>query len=517
MLMKATLLLTIVLTSVLNNAVYSETSRDRLVIADQKGDWGVLAPYLHIQKGPGYLYTSFLFDSLVWKNQSGEYTPMLANSWQVDKEYRCYDFTLNKEAKWHDGKPFTAEDVVFSINYMKEHLYQYASVIGVDSVTENAGRVSICNKESNRFFIEKVASVLPILPKHIYEKVGDPTRYSNVGSVIGTGPYRLEKYDKAQGFYSLARNEDWYLGTPKYKNVIITKLSPQMTAQQMFKGHVDVASIPYNLVGLYKENDVKIISSPSNHPVRMLFERSSYFSSIVARQAVAYAIDKIELAELSYQGHATVARPALRQGLPLGELHSYQYDPVNAAGLLTTEGWRKSKSGEWFDKNDQKVTVSLIASSTYLLVSKVLAKQLEAFGFDVDVRILPDVPFLNALSKKQYDIALVSQSHQGNLDRFRLMLVGEQDRGDQYYENTQLPNLFAKLNASTEEDEIERIFSDIEYIYNQELPSLPLLNPVNYSALSDDVEAGYTHQGVAMGIPMVFNKTSIFFDKPSDE
>ncbi|MCB5163176.1 ABC transporter substrate-binding protein [Marinomonas algarum] len=196
--MKAILLLILALTSSLSNLVYSSTPKSRLVIADQRGDWGVLAPYLHVQRGPGYIYTSFLFDTLVWKSQSGEYQPMLAQSWHVDDEYKCYDFELNQDAKWHDGTAFTAQDIVFSFRYMNEHFYQYANVSGIESVTTQVGHVSVCNKEPNRFFIEKVASILPILPKHIYENVSDPTRYANVGKVIGTGPYRFAKYDKGK-------------------------------------------------------------------------------------------------------------------------------------------------------------------------------------------------------------------------------------------------------------------------------------------------------------------------------
>ncbi|WP_264194079.1 ABC transporter substrate-binding protein [Marinomonas algarum] len=315
----------------------------------------------------------------------------------------------------------------------------------------------------------------------------------------------------------MVRNDDWYLGTPKYQDVIITKLSPQMTSQEIFKGNVDVASIPYNLVDLYKENGVKVISAPSNHPIRMIFERSSYFSSVNARQAIAYALDKTTLSELSYQGHAAVARPGLRQDLPSSGLNSYEYNPEKAANLLMAQGWEKSKSGQWLDHKGETITLSLVASTDYLLVSKVLAKQLESFGFSVDVRLLPAVPFLNTLSKKQYDLALVSQSHQGNIDRFRLMLTGNQGRGDQYFENKSLPLLFKKIDQSTDTVEINLTFADIEKIYNSELPSLPLINPINYSALSDRVEAGFTKNGVAMGIPMVLNKTTVFFEKSPNE
>ena len=98
-------------------------------IADSKGDWGYPNPYRHYPRGPGYVRMSWVFDTLVWKDQKG-YMPALADSWSYDPGKLAFTFNLNPRAKWHDGQPLTAQDVVFTIEYFKKHPYSWISVDG---------------------------------------------------------------------------------------------------------------------------------------------------------------------------------------------------------------------------------------------------------------------------------------------------------------------------------------------------------------------------------------------------
>lgn len=90
-------------------------ANNNLTIADTQGDWGVLAPFLHSARGPGFVYTSFLFDSLIWKATDGKLQPLLAQSWQLNEASQCYEFKLHPDAVWQDGQAVTAKDVVFSL------------------------------------------------------------------------------------------------------------------------------------------------------------------------------------------------------------------------------------------------------------------------------------------------------------------------------------------------------------------------------------------------------------------
>ena len=81
---------------------------DVLTIADTTGDWGFPSPYAHYSRGPGYVRMSLIFDTLVWKDQSG-FVPALAESGSTWPDEKAYVFHLRKGVTWNDGEPFSCQ------------------------------------------------------------------------------------------------------------------------------------------------------------------------------------------------------------------------------------------------------------------------------------------------------------------------------------------------------------------------------------------------------------------------
>jgi peptide/nickel transport system substrate-binding protein len=90
------------------------------IIADPTGDWGYPTPHGHYPRGPGYVRMSLIFDTLLWKDTQG-FVPALATDWEYLEDENAYLFHLRKGVTWHDGEKFTADDVAFTYNYVKEH------------------------------------------------------------------------------------------------------------------------------------------------------------------------------------------------------------------------------------------------------------------------------------------------------------------------------------------------------------------------------------------------------------
>ena len=160
-------------------------------IGDGKGDWGYPNPYKHYPRGPGYIRMALVFDTLVWKDEKG-YIPALAKSWRYDPGSLRFFFELQEGVLWHDGKPFTAEDVVFTIEYLKKHPYQWASVDQV-ATAEARGpyQVSIKLKKPFAPFMAYIGTTMPIIPRHIWEKVDDPKRYQASGCFYRFRPLQI--------------------------------------------------------------------------------------------------------------------------------------------------------------------------------------------------------------------------------------------------------------------------------------------------------------------------------------
>ncbi len=159
----------------------------------------------------------------------------------------------------------------------------------------------------------------------------------------------------------------------------------------------------------------------------------------------------------------------------------------------------------------------VIASPTSERLAKVLAHQLTEFGFRLSIALLQDVPLTKALQQKDFDLALLSQSHQGNPDRFRTLLSSNQGRGDQYLKNTELIQLLELMRYQLSSDQRESMMMHAERLYNEDLPSLPLVNPVNFAAQRPDSGAAFTPGGIAMGVPLPFNKLALFRSEKTSE
>lgn len=493
---------------------WSSEQQARLVIADAQGDWGLLAPYLHQARGPGYVYTSFIFDSLLWKDDQGKIQPLLATDWFSDEEQRCYTFTLNEEARWHDGNSLDAEDVAFTFRYIQQHPYRFVDIQQVSSINTTSNQVEICLESPDPLFIERIASTLPIMPQHIYAEIDNPNHFSEPAALIGSGPYQLEQYQRAQGFYQLRRNEHWHLGLPRYAEVVITRLSPQAAATAMQRGEVDLMSITYEFIDLFQSAGANLLETASNHPYRLLFNHQQRFQSTILRQGMAQAINRQQLIDLAFHGNAQAARPAYHQQGSMEGLNPYSFDLVAAKTTLQQAGWHQDTQGRWLDEQQQPIQLKLVASPNASQLVKVLAQQFNALGLELTISLLQDVALTRAVQNLDFDLALLSQSHQGDPDRFRTLLTGRHSRGDNYTANQELIDVLEQMQSSRNVDARAALFLKAEQFYNADLPSLPLVNPSNFTAERLTTGAAYTPEGIAMGIPLAFNKFSLFLSRP---
>ncbi|HNT72006.1 MAG TPA: ABC transporter substrate-binding protein, partial [Methanothrix sp.] len=222
-------------------------------VADTTGDWGFPSPYAHYSRGPGYTRMSFLFDTLVWKDDAG-YVPALAESWEMETD-EVYIFHLRDGVTWHDGEPFNADDVVFTVEYTKDHPYQWVdsaimeSAEALDDLT-----VKLTLSAPYAPFLDQVGGTLPILPEHIWSEVDDPVNYREEDALVGTGPYTLkvEDYNMAQGTYRYVAYDGYYLGEPKVKELRFVKISAANAVAELQQGNVNTAGIEPEMIDQLK-------------------------------------------------------------------------------------------------------------------------------------------------------------------------------------------------------------------------------------------------------------------------
>jgi peptide/nickel transport system substrate-binding protein len=151
-----------------------------------------------VQNGPTQMVAGNIYEGLLRYNPKLEPLPGLAESWTVSEDGKVYSFKLRKGVTWHDGKPFTSADVVFSIEFLKQtHPRLRSNLVQLDKIeTPDDSTVVFTLKQPFGPFlgIFEVGS-MPMIPKHIYEGTDFKTNPAN-NTPIGTGPFMFKEWEK---------------------------------------------------------------------------------------------------------------------------------------------------------------------------------------------------------------------------------------------------------------------------------------------------------------------------------
>jgi len=494
-------------------------------IADQTGDWGHPSPYLAYGRGPGYLRMHFIFDTLVWKNETSDIIPLLAENWEYIPEEEVYIFNLVKNAKWHDGEPVTANDVAFTIEYMKEHPYGWVVLDSVDraeAVDEHTVKIYMNGPYAP--FMEDIGGTMPILPEHIWKDVEDPMDYVESGAFIGCGPFKYVDFSKEHGTYHYEAFNEYHLGKPNIDRLIYVKAGdPQMALQH---GEVDFAPIKPEMADTLTEEGFVVIAGPHYWNKNLMINHNKEpLDNIMFRQALAYAIDQDEFVDKSLRGYGKTASYGLissESQWANPDVLDYPYDPDKAKEMISSLGY-ELKDGIFYRGNEPlafEVLVSMIGTggqSTPDRDGEILKNQLEKVGIQVDLISLETKIVDQKVINWDFDLAISGHGGIGGDPKILYEKV-IQVPGSKASPNTARYDKSEELNSLLEDlmhemDPVKRqeaVF-EAQNVYARELPAISLYYPTGYYAYNPDagVEWFYTVGGIAKGIPIPQNKMAM--------
>ncbi len=493
-------------------------------VADSKGDWGYPNPYRHYPRGPGYVRMSWVFDTLVWKDQKGT-IPALADAWSFDPGKQAFTFKLNPKARWHDGRPLTAEDVAFTLEYYRKHPYSW---ISVDSV----GRAEVLDPHTVTVYLAKpyspflpdIGGTMPVLPKHIWEGVTAPESFDGPGAYIGSGPYVFKDFNKAQGTYLYEAFADYHRGRPKAERLIYVRSGKPMIS--LLNGEVDLAGVQPEMAAPLTQKGFTIIrDEPGWVKKLMMNHRKPPFNDIRFRRALAHAISQQEIIEKSHRGFAQPASYGLlsvAHDMYNPKTPSYAFSPEKAHELMTSMGYQKGPDG-FYQTGGQPLKLQLLSSNITVAGQsvadrdgEVIKKQLEEVGIRVDLLNLEQA---TADSKvKSWDFDLAVSGHGGISGDARIlneMISSEFGAGSvnsaRYDTNAELNRLLEAQMTEMDETKRKEIVFKIQDLHAEALPAICLYYPDNLSAYNPKkgIEWFYTRGGISKGIPIPQNKMSL--------
>ncbi|HLK01774.1 MAG TPA: ABC transporter substrate-binding protein [Streptosporangiaceae bacterium] len=327
--------------------------------------------------------------------------PMLATAYSWSPDGKTLTLTTRTGVKWTDGQPFSAADVAFTFNLIK----QYAATADVNGTPAPASATATGPNTVMITFPAPAAGSFyaigsqQIVSQHIWQSVGDPSKYADAHPV-GTGPYVLSSFSPQKVTFKF-NPKYWNESAIHVPEVIFPGFATGTSTAAVTSGQVDwagndIPNVQSVFTGASPSNHLWLSSTPyfaANNVVTMWFNTTKApLNDPKVRQAVAYAINRQQLAT---QGESGYEAPATSSS---GLLPSYQAmispqynndlaatgDPAKAASILTSDGWTKT-GGKWM-KNGQtlKFTVKDPSDFTdYFTDCQLIARQLDAQGFDV--------------------------------------------------------------------------------------------------------------------------------------
>lgn len=483
----------------------------RLAIGD---DESTLTPYSYVFGYPGYYLMKFVYDSLLELDTDNIAQPWLAETMEVSDDGLTYSFTLREGVLWHDGEPFTADDVVFTYEYFVEHPEQsrfLRSASAVESIEATDDQTVVMTlTQADPTFDLRLADV-PILPEHIWAEVDDP---ANFAGTVGTGPYLLAAYEPQQ-FYRLTANPDYFMGAPAVAEIVLPIINDQSTLfSALQSGEIDGAwpAVPAELVAQFEQfPDIALQSGPGFSSSLLQFnDERSPFDQTAVRQAMAHAINREEMVETLLLGSGTLGNPGfIHPASPYANTElALAYDPDMANALLEEAGFTDSDGDGTREADGEPMQYTLLVySDDPLLVraAELIQGYVAEIGVTLDVEALdPETvdslvwPDFDVASGRDFDLAMWgwSASVQTNPSRFVELVhsdpvIGSLNIGG--YQNEEFDAMAETFAGALDLDERTEMLNEMQAFVADELPFVTLYYAEGIYAYRPDAYDGYVY------------------------
>lgn len=188
-------------------------------------------------------YNALTQGNFVYRDKDSQLKPFFFKSFEISEDGKELDFTFPTNAVWHDGKPVTTEDILFTFDYMK-NVKQVGSLANLESweiTGENSCKLTFSEPDAYYWLNSSAMNNACVFPKHIWENVTDYAEYTEEDAAIGCGPYKLVSKDKdAQTSYYEAVPENNYAGEVTVDSVTLQSYSGEDTLMMaMVNGEID--------------------------------------------------------------------------------------------------------------------------------------------------------------------------------------------------------------------------------------------------------------------------------------
>lgn len=441
--------------------------------------------------GPTHQIAGSLFNGLVALDESGTPEPDLARSWSVAPDGLSVSFELREGARWHDGQPFTAEDVRVSLTQVlfRHHARARAGLAPAVAAVETAqpGTVTLRLTRPHPALLRQLdAAEAPMLPAHLFAGRDPLTHPANLRPV-GTGPFRFVSW-RRDDTVVMERNAGYYRpGLPRLDRVVF-RIIPDSNTQvnALLAGEVDVlarvsgADAPRLRGRGFTVAETRAAPGGSNCVMTLAFNLDRPRTANPAlRAALARSLDRKRLLNVVAFGQGRVAEAPIASGIAFahlpGALAELSHDPVAAMRLLDDAGFERGADGV-------RAAFDLALFPAFARWGEAMRQSLAPLGVALRLRQMDPAAFAQAVfAAREFDLALISYCHGTDPEiGFRRTIHSEAVGPVPFsnaaaYRSTELDRLIDAAAMSLDERVRAEAYHAVQRVLARDLPYLPLV------------------------------------------
>jgi peptide/nickel transport system substrate-binding protein len=451
----------------------------------------------------GVVMTKLLFNGLTRPDRETlEPRPDLAVSWEATDNGATWTFKLRDGVKWHDGAPFTAEDVKFTFEsildpkvntVMRGH---FKSLKGVDAIDKTTVRFAL-KEPFSAFpaFMGHLGTVcVGIIPKHALTGQDLNTTAFNKTAPIGTGPFKFKEL-KAADHVTLVANDDYHFGRPLL-DTFNWKILPDANTQiaQVRTGELTVALVsPAQAQSLQNVPDVKVQNAPRvGFSYVGLNKSRPLFKEVRVRKAMMHALDREAIIKKIYLDQYKLASGPIPPAISWAhdaEVTKYGFDLAKAKALMAEAGWTPGADGV-LTKEGQRFAFKMTGSRSPVNEQTLAAYQQawKALGMETTIELLEFGVFINQRrDSHDYDMMQHGWSLPPDPDQFNYwhstaITGGGLNAGE--YVNPEVDKLLEEGRKSLDQAKRKEAYSKLQKLMADDLPELWLWYSAEIRAVS---------------------------------
>ncbi|MGI4859954.1 MAG: ABC transporter substrate-binding protein [Janthinobacterium lividum] len=473
-------------------------------------------------QSPTQFVGSKIYEGLLTYGADLKPQPGLARSWTISPDGLTYTFNLQTGVTWHDGKPFTAADVVFSADKFLRQVHPRVRPIlnrYLESVTaKNDSTVVFRLKQPFAPFIELFGTDnMTIVPAHVYEG-SDFVKNPANQHPIGTGPFMFDSWNRGSDIVLVRNPHYWKQGLP-YLDKLVFRVIPDAASRsvafergdvQVLRGgdvdNVDIKRLEA-LPGV--DNTTKGTEMYSTLTSLVMNERKPPFNNTKVRQAVMYALNRNFIVKNIFFGIGKVATGPISSTTLFYDpnVTKYDYDPKKAQQLIR-------ESGVDLSKFPIKI-LSYPYGSAWDRLAEYTRQSLQQAGFKVDIEGTDAGGWAQKVGNFDFDLTFHFTDQFGDpaIGVSRLFVSSNIVKGSPFvnnegYSNPRVDDLFNQASSATSVETRRKLYSQVQKVLVDDVANGYLFENQNVTLYRNTV-----HNLITSGVGTNANFESVWLSK----